>query len=66
MEAEAPKIKTSFHVGEAVKIVDGPFSDFTGTIDSIDNAKSKVTVMVSIFGRETPLTLDFLQIEKIV
>jgi transcriptional antiterminator NusG len=66
MEAQAPKIKTSFQVGEAVKIIDGPFTDFTGMIDSIDNSKSKVTVMVSIFGRETPLTLDFLQIEKIV
>lgn len=66
LEAEAPKVKTSFHVGQAVKIVDGPFSEFTGTIDSIDTAKSKVTVLVSIFGRETPLTLDFLQIEQIV
>jgi transcription termination/antitermination protein NusG len=66
MEAEAPKIKTNFHVGEAVKIIDGPFSDFTGSIDSIDNTKNKITVMVSIFGRETPLTLDFLQVEKIV
>jgi transcriptional antiterminator NusG len=66
MEAQAPKVRTSFQVGEAVKIIDGPFTDFTGTIDSIDAAKNKVTVLVSIFGRETPLTLDFLQIEKIV
>lgn len=66
MEAEAPKVKTSFQVGQAVKIVDGPFSEFTGVIDSIDNIKNKVTVMVSIFGRETPLTLDFLQVERIV
>lgn len=66
METEAPKIRTSFQVGQAVKIVDGPFSEFTGTIDSIDNTRNKVIVMVSIFGRETPLTLDFLQIERIV
>lgn len=66
METEAPKIRTSFQVGQAVKIVDGPFSEFTGTIDSIDNTRSKVIVMVSIFGRETPLTLEFLQIERIV
>jgi transcription termination/antitermination protein NusG len=65
-EVEAPKIKTSYQVGQAVKIVDGPFSDFTGTIDSIDAQKSKLTVLVSIFGRETPLTLDFLQVETIV
>lgn len=66
MEEEAPKIRTSFQVGQAVKIIDGPFSEFTGTIDSIDNIKNKVTVLVSIFGRETPLTLDFLQVERIV
>ena len=66
MEAEAPKVRTSFQVGQAVKIVDGPFSEFTGVIDTIDNIKNKVTVMVSIFGRETPLTLDFLQVERIV
>jgi transcriptional antiterminator NusG len=66
MEAEAPKVKTSFQVGQAVKIVDGPFSEFTGIIDTIDNIKNKITVMVSIFGRETPLTLDFLQVERIV
>ena len=66
MEAEAPKVKTSFQVGQAVKIVDGPFSEFTGIIDTIDNVKNKITVMVSIFGRETPLTLDFLQVERIV
>ncbi len=66
MEAEAPKVKTSFHVGEAVKIIDGPFSEFTGTIDTIDAAKTKVNVLVSFFGRETPLSLDFLQVERII
>lgn len=66
MEAEAPKVKTSFQVGQAVKIIDGPFSEFTGQIDSIDATKHKVTVMVSIFGRETPLNLDYLQVERII
>jgi transcription termination/antitermination protein NusG len=65
MEQEAPKYKTSFSMGEAVKIVDGPFSDFLGTIDSIDEEKGKVKVLVSIFGRETPVELDFLQVAKL-
>lgn len=65
MQMEAPKFKTSFSVGEAVKIVDGPFSDFLGTIDSIDEEKGKVKVLVSIFGRETPVELDFLQVAKL-
>jgi len=61
----APKFKTSFNQGEAVKIVDGPFADFLGQIDNIDEAKGKATVLVSIFGRETPVELDFLQIAKV-
>lgn len=65
MEMEAPKYKTTFSVGEAVKIVDGPFSDFLGTVDSIDEEKGKVKVLVSIFGRETPVELDFLQVSKL-
>lgn len=65
MAMEAPKYKASFTVGEAVKIVDGPFADFLGTIDSIDEAKGKVKVLVSIFGRETPVELDFLQVSKL-
>jgi len=63
--AEKPKFKASFSVGEAVKIIDGPFVDFLGTIDSIDKEKGKLKVMVSVFGRETPLELDFLQVRKI-
>lgn len=62
---EAPKFKTKFSKGEAVKIIDGPFADFLGTIDSIDEDKGKVKVLVSIFGRETPVELDFLQIAKL-
>jgi len=65
MQMEAPKYKTSFSVGEAVKITDGPFSDFLGTIDSIDKEKGKLKVLVSIFGRETPVELDFLQVSKL-
>ncbi|MBI3342596.1 transcription termination/antitermination factor NusG [Candidatus Gottesmanbacteria bacterium] len=65
MALEAPKYKAAFSVGEAVKIVDGPFADFLGTIDTIDEAKGKVKVLVSIFGRETPVELDFLQIAKL-
>jgi len=62
---EKQKFKVSFSVGETVKIIDGPFVDFLGTIDSIDKEKGKLKVMVSIFGRETPVELDFLQVRKI-
>lgn len=65
MDAEEPLYKTAFTIGEAVKIVDGPFSDFLGTIDDIDEAKGKLKVLVSIFGRETPVELDFLQVNKL-
>ncbi len=63
--APAPRYKTKFGVGEAVKIVDGPFTDFLGTIHEMDEEKGKVKVLVSIFGRETPVELDFLQIQKV-
>lgn len=65
MAVAAPKYKTKFSIGEAVKIVDGPFADFLGTIESLDEEKGKVKVLVSIFGRETPVELDFLQVAKI-
>jgi transcription termination/antitermination protein NusG len=65
MATEEPLYKTAFTVGEAVKIVDGPFADFLGTIDNIDEAKGKLKVLVSIFGRETPVELDFLQVSKL-
>lgn len=61
----APKFKAAFSKGEAVKIVDGPFADFLGAVESIDEAKGKVKVLVSIFGRETPVELDFLQVSKL-
>ena len=65
ISAPAKRFKTKFSVGEAVKITDGPFSDFLGTINEMDNEKGKVKVLVSIFGRETPVELDFLQIAKV-
>src|SRR5687768_8016910 len=64
MEAEAPTVKVSFKVGERVRIVDGPFNDFRGLVSEIDMERTKVRVMVSFFGRETPVELDFLQVEK--
>lgn len=65
VELKEPVFKAAFSAGEAVKITDGPFSDFLGTVESIDETKGKVKVLVSIFGRETPVELDFLQISKI-
>ncbi len=64
MEAEAPKIKVSFKVGEKVRIVEGPFEDFMGTVDDIDIDRTRVKVLVNFFGRETPIELDFLQVER--
>jgi transcriptional antiterminator NusG len=64
MEAEAPRIKVTFKSGERVRIVDGPFNDFRGTVDEIDMERAKVRVRVNFFGRETPVELDFLQVEK--
>jgi transcription termination/antitermination protein NusG len=64
MEAEAPTVKVTFKVGERVRIVDGPFNDFRGVVSEIDMERTKVRVMVSFFGRETPVELDFLQVEK--
>jgi transcription termination/antitermination protein NusG len=64
MEAEAPRVKVTFKVGERVRIVDGPFNDFRGSVSEIDMERSKVRVMVNFFGRETPVELDFLQVEK--
>jgi transcription termination/antitermination protein NusG len=65
MEAEAPKVKVTFKPSQKVRIVDGPFNDFVGTVSEIDMDRAKVRVMVSFFGRETPVELDFLQVEKV-
>jgi transcriptional antiterminator NusG len=64
MGADEPKFKVDFEVGELVSITDGPFKDYEGKIAEIDQAKGKVKVMVTIFGRETPVELDFLQVRK--
>ena len=64
MEADAPTVKVTFKVGERVRIVDGPFNDFRGVVAVIDMERTKARVMVSFFGRETPVELDFLQVEK--
>ncbi|HJX46092.1 MAG TPA: transcription termination/antitermination protein NusG [Patescibacteria group bacterium] len=61
----AKRFKTRFSLGEAVKITDGPFTDFLGSINELDEEKGKVKVLVSIFGRETPVELDLLQIQKV-
>lgn len=65
MEAEEPTIRVSFREGQNVRIVDGPFTDFHGVIDAIDMERGKVRLMVNFFGRETPVELDFLQVEKV-
>ncbi len=65
MEAEAPTIKVTYKPGEKVRIIDGPFNDFHGTVDEIDMDRTKVRVLVNFFGRETPVELDFLQVEKV-
>lgn len=64
MTAEAPRVKVSLSVGDTVRIMDGPFSDFRGAIDEINQEKGKVKVLVSFFGREVPVELDFLQVER--
>ncbi len=63
IEEEAPKVKVSFRIGDAVRITDGPFTDFLGTVDDLNLEKGKVRLLVSFFGRETPVELDFLQVE---
>ncbi len=64
MSEDSPKIKVTFKIGQRVRIVDGPFNDFMGIVAAIDPDKSKVRVMVNFFGRDTPVELDFLEVEK--
>jgi transcriptional antiterminator NusG len=64
MEADAPKIKVTFKSGQKVRIIDGPFNEFIGVVEEIDMERAKVCVLVSFFGRETPIELDSLQVEK--
>ena len=63
--ASSPRAKMNFEQGETVKVVDGPFTDFNGTIEEVKPDKGKVKVLISIFGRATPVELDFIQVEKV-
>lgn len=65
MGVQEPKYKIDVAVGDAVKITDGPFKDFDGKVSEVDEKRGKVKVLVSMFGRETPVELDFLQIKKL-
>ena len=65
MTAEAPKVKVGFRRGQSVRVVDGPFIDFVGVVDDISSSTGKIKVLLSIFGRETPVELDSLQVEKL-
>lgn len=65
MEVKQPSFQASFEVNDAVKVIDGPFKDFMGTISEINPDKGQVKVLLTVFGRETPIVLDFLQISKI-
>jgi len=65
MAAEAPKVKVGFRKGQSIRVTDGPFIDFVGLVDEISVEKGKVKVLLTLFGRETPVELDFLQVEKL-
>jgi len=65
MHAETPRVKVGFKEGQSVRVTDGPFTDFVGVVDEVATEKGKVKVLLSLFGRETPVELDFLQVEKI-
>lgn len=62
---QEPQIRVEFQVGESVRVVDGPFADFLGKVDEINPEKGKLKVLVNMFGRETPVELDLLQVEKV-
>ena len=65
MTAEVPKVKVGFRRGQSIRVTDGPFIDFVGVVDDISPEKGRVKVLLSLFGRETPVELDFLQVEKL-
>ncbi|MFC1952955.1 transcription termination/antitermination protein NusG [Chloroflexota bacterium] len=65
MASETPRVKVGFQQGQSVRVTDGPFTDFVGVVDEISADKGKVKVFLSLFGRETPVELDFLQVEKL-
>jgi len=64
MREEKPQVRITYHKADRVKIIDGPFAEFLGSVDGVDEEKTKLRVLVSMFGRETPVELDFLQVEK--
>ena len=64
MESNTPRVRIGFDRGDPVRIKDGPFADFMGTVDDVNEERGKMQVLVSFFGRETPVELDFLQVEK--
>ena len=65
MTAEQPKVKASFRRGQSVRVMDGPFTDFVGLVDEINEEKGKIKVLLSLFGRETQVEVDYLQVEKL-
>ena len=65
MSAETPKVKVGFRKGQSVRVIDGPFIDSVGVVDDLIPDKGKVKVLLSLFGRETPVELDFLQVDKL-
>ena len=65
MSDEAPRVKVGFRKGQSVRVTDGPFIDFVGVVDEINMEKGKVKVLLSLFGQDTPVELDFLQIDKL-
>ena len=65
MEAKTPRVKVGFRQGQSVRVTDGPFIDFVGIVDEINMEKGKLKALLSLFGQETPVELDFLQVEKL-
>ncbi|MFC1913825.1 transcription termination/antitermination protein NusG [Chloroflexota bacterium] len=65
MESETPRVKVGFRKGQSVRVIDGPFIDFVGIVDEINTGKGKLKVLLSLFGQETPVELDFLQVDKL-
>lgn len=65
MKEGAPRVKIGFRKGDSVRVVDGPFTDFVGVVDEINEARGKVKVLLTLFGRETSVELDFLQVQRL-